>query len=152
MGDDGVGPVAIEALQRRRLPEKVRLYDAGLAASDVIGSLHPNDPLIVIDALRGGGEPGSVYETDIEGLAAPAGSPSTGLSLHEISVLPTLQMESMTGRTFRDVTVFGVEPDAVEWGAPISAPVARAIDKLVEAIAAHADAKLACMTPGDSTS
>ena len=45
MGDDGVGPAAIERLGARGVPRGVHLWDAGLAVSDVLGMLDPADPL-----------------------------------------------------------------------------------------------------------
>ena len=138
MGDDGVGPAAIERLCRAAVPEGVCLYDAGLAVSDVVGGLSPDDPLIVIDALRAGGQAGDVYRAALEDLHLVEGSLAGAMSLHELSVLPALRIEAMTGRTFRNVTVFGIEPGAVEWGAGLSAEAEEALNELVEAVLACA--------------
>jgi len=148
MGDDGVGPAAIEAIGSRcaGVPAGVCLHDAGLAVSDVLGGLDPADALIVIDALRIGEAPGTVYQAEVDRLSLREGTLSGCLSLHEISVLPALRIEAMTGREFRDVTVFGVEPHVVEWGAGLSPPVADAVDGLVEAVLQYAETKLASPT------
>ncbi|MCK4602790.1 MAG: hydrogenase maturation protease [Phycisphaerae bacterium] len=148
-GDDGVGPAAIEALLRRGVPDGVCLYDAGLAVSDVIGGLDPAAPLVVIDALRTGGEAGCIYKADIEELSLCEGSLSGCLSLHEISVLPALRMEAMTGRAFGDVTVFGVEPQTIQWGATLSPPVTVAMGRLIDAVLEHAEAKLTSAPAGE---
>ncbi len=137
MGDDGVGVAAIEALQRRGVPSNVELMDAGLAVSDVLGSLDPTDPLIVIDALRTGGEAGTIYKARLEDLSLREGSLSAAISLHELSVLPALRMEAMTGRRFTHVTVFGVEPEQVAWGEGLSPSVEQGLEKLVESILDH---------------
>ena len=148
MGDDGFGPAAIEAIRRRGKPAGVRLHDAGLAVSDVLGQLDPNDPLIVIDALRGGGEPGTVYKATIDDPSLWGDTLVGRFSLHEVNVAPALRIEAMTGREFADVTVFGVEPQAVGWGAPLSDVVAQALEKLTDAVLAHAGAKLNSATAG----
>lgn len=136
MGDDGVGPAAVERLLGVDLGQGAAVYDAGLAVSDVLGGLDPGDPLIIIDALRAGGTPGSVYRARLEEME-PEGDCLVGaISLHELNVFPALRMEEMTGRRFGRVTVFGVEPEAAEWGAELSPPVAGALDKLVETVAA----------------
>ena len=146
MGDDGVGPAAVERLSARRLPPGVRVLDAGLAVSDVLGTLDPADPLIVIDAVRGGGAAGTVYEVRLDP-APPGPSPAmsgrspaaegdadgTALSLHELSVLPALRLEAVTGRVFEDVTVLGVEPAKVAWGEGLSPAVEEAMGRVVEA-------------------
>ena len=138
MGDDGVGPAAIERLGRRALPRGVRLCDAGLAFSEVLGTLDPRDRLLVIDAVRAGGQPGDLHVLRVDPLRADDdGRP---LSLHELSVLPALRLEALAGRVFRDVTVFGVEPGRVGWGEGLSAPVAAALDRLLETVLQHAGA------------
>jgi hydrogenase maturation protease len=130
MCDDGAGPAAIEALRGRSLPPHVDLYDAGLAASDVLTMLDPRDRLIVIDAVRAGGEPGAVYRAG----AGEFETQACAFSLHEVSVMPALAMEAVCGREFRDVTIFGVEPGTVGWGEGLSAEVTAGVDRIVEAI------------------
>jgi hydrogenase maturation protease len=104
----------------------------------VLGGLDPAVPLIVLDALAAGGEPGTVYSARLEGLSA--GGCLAGLgSLHELSVLPALRLEALSGRTFEDVTVFGVEPARVEWGEGLSDAAAAGVDRLVEAVSRHLD-------------
>jgi len=142
MGDDGVGPVALEAICRRGVGVGVRLHDAGLAVSDVLGQLDPNDPLIIIDALRAGGEPGTVYKATIDEPSLWGDTLVGQFSLHELSIAPALRIEAMTGREFVDVTAFGVEPEVVQWGAPLSDAVTGALEKLTAAVLAHAEAKL----------
>ena len=148
MGDDGVGPAVAEALDGRALPEGASVYDAGLGVSDVLGALDPEVPLIVIDALRAGGRPGSIYQARMDELSLVEGTLSGCLSLHEISVLPALRIEAMTGREFKDVTVFGVEPESARWGDGLSPKAAAAVDSLAEAVVEHIETILAPMSPG----
>jgi hydrogenase maturation protease len=143
MGDDGVGPAAVERLAARGVPAHVRLHDAGLAASDVLGRLDPDDPLIVIDAVCAGGPAGAVYQVDVDASAAES-LPGTAISLHELSVAPALAMEALTGRVFSNVTVFGVEPARVAWGEGLSPAVASVLDRLVDAVLDHARAPGPC--------
>lgn len=137
MGDDGVGVAAVQGLSRHMLPENVRLHDAGLAVSDVLGRLDPDDELIVLDAVRGDGPPGTVYQLWLDPPTFGPGAAAGAFSLHEISVVPALQLEALSGRTFRNTTIFGVEPETVAWGRMLSAPVAAALDRLVDAVLEH---------------
>ncbi len=158
MGDDGVGPAAVDRLAARGVPAHIRLHDAGLAASDVLSRLDPDDPLIVIDAVRAGGPAGAVYQVDVDpGAPAPLGPGAEGLpgiavSLHELSVVPALEMEALTGRVFSNVTVFGVEPARVAWGEGLSPAVASALDRLVDAVLDHAKAPGPCRAPAGDES
>jgi len=150
MGDDGVGPVAIERLRARGVPEGVRLHEAGLAVSDVLSTLDPAARLIVVDAVRAGGPAGTLYRFRLDPLAFGAAD-AAGMrrSLHELSVGPALHLEALAGRLFADVTVFGVEPAVVAWADKLSPAVARAVGRLVDAILDHIDARCACTLAGD---
>lgn len=139
MGDDGVGPAAVGELRRRGLDDRAELIDAGLAFSEVLCDLDPSQPLIVLDAIRGSGEPGSVYRLSLNDLDAAQGAMAHAVSLHEVSVLPALKIEALTGREFADVTIFGVEPGRLAWGDELSEPVAAAMDKLIEAVLKHVE-------------
>ncbi len=150
MGDDGVGTSVIEALGTRELPANVRLYDAGLAVSDVITLLEPEDRLIIVDAMRGGGVAGDVYRGRLDEMDVSRGSAQGAISLHEVSVLPALTMERLSGREFRDVTIFGVEPGAVEWGEGLSEAVASSVGRVVEAVLEEAAGAEAVIETGES--
>jgi len=168
MGDDGAGPAVIAALGRRRLPPEVRLIDAGLALSDTLGTLDPGDRLIVIDgfcagpdariparrdrraASRAGGTPGSIYRARLPE-AALEHNPFAGcVSLHELSVMPALALETLSGREFRDVTVYGIEPQALDWGEGLSAPVARAVEELTTYLCREVGAERVSEMAGES--
>ena len=144
MGDDGVGPAAVAALEGRFAEGAVRLHDAGLAAADVLSTLDPSDPLVLVDALRTGAPAGTVHRVDLEDVwSAGLGAGRGGVSLHELGALPALRMETLAGREFRNVTVFGVEPGRVEWGMGLSPEVSRGLARLVEAVCGHTDELLA---------
>lgn len=151
MGDDGAGPAVIEALRRRGVPEGVNLYDAGLAVSDVLGQLAPAEPLIVIDAIRAGGEPGSIYKVRLDEMHPEEGSLTQCLSLHELSVVPALRIEALTGRNFTDVTVFGIEPATMAWGEGLSPAADDAVERLAKTILERLGARCACTGAGDSS-
>ena len=136
MGDDGVGPAAVALLRRRGLAARADLIDAGLAFSDVLFDIEPGRPLIVIDAVRGGSEPGTVYRLALDDIA---GGGASAVSLHEVSVLPAFRMEALTGRDFTDVTLFGIEPGRLDWGEQLSPPVAEAIEWLLAEIESYLD-------------
>ena len=143
MGDDGVGPAAIEALRRRGLGGRAELIDAGLAFSEVLCDLDAREPLVIIDALRGGGDAGSIYKLALDDLDPQSGSMPKAFSLHEVSVLPALRMEALAGREFADVTIFGVEPGEIGWSEQLSAPVGEAVERLPQIICNYLDERYA---------
>jgi hydrogenase maturation protease len=152
MGDDGVGPAAVERLRARGVPEGVRLIDAGLAVSDVLAMLDPAEPLIVIDAVRAGGPAGSLYRIPVDPTKVGEETGAAGMvSLHELGVMPALRLEALAGRPFADVTIFGVEPAEVAWGDKLSPAVAGALERVAEAVLEHVSARCACGLAGDGS-
>jgi len=143
MGDDGVGPAAIEHLRAEGFDQRAELWEAGLAFSEVLCDLKPDRPLVIIDAVRGGGAPGEVYRLDLADLDGRSGAMSAAISLHELSVLPALRMETLAGREFSDVTIFGVEPGRIDWVEGLSTPVAKALKNLTQAITEYLDEHVA---------
>ena len=148
MGDDGVGPAAIGLLRDRGLDARADLIDAGLAFSETLCDLEPDRPIVILDAVRGGGRPGCLYRIDVDDLDPSAASMGAAMSLHEASVLPALRMEALTGREFNDVTIFGIQPGHLDWGMELSGPVAEAMEKLVRAVCRHLDEHEALLLPG----
>ena len=151
MGDDGVGPAALDALRRAGAGDRAELIDAGLAFSEVLCDLTPEKPMIVVDAVRGQGEPGSIYRLTPADLDPETGAMTAAMSLHEVNVLPALRMEALAGRRFHNVTIYGVEPGKLDWGEGLSGPVAEAVEKLVEIVCRHLDEFAAVPAPIGTT-
>jgi hydrogenase maturation protease len=134
MGDDGVGPKVIELLRERGFDDRAELIDAGLAISDVLCGLEPDQLLVIVDAVHGGDVPGSVYRLDPSQIDARTARLSRALSLHEVNILPALHLEALAGRVFREVTIFGVEPGDVTWDQALSPAVAAAAGRVAQMI------------------
>ncbi|NQU76458.1 MAG: hydrogenase maturation protease [Planctomycetes bacterium] len=139
MRDDGAGPKAVDVLRRRGLDSRAVLIDAGLAFSEVLCDLQAGQPLGIIDAVAGGGRPGSIYQLNLTELTSPPAAAATAMSLHEISVIPALRMQAIAGYEFTDVTIFGIEPATIAWGEGLSGPVADAVERLVQVISRYLD-------------
>jgi len=150
MGDDGIGPAAIEALRQGRVGDRAELIDAGLALGEVLCDLDPHQPLVIIDALRGGGGPGSLYRLGLDVLNPQGASVRRAVSLHEVGVQSALRMEALSGREFTHVTIFGVEPGKVAWGQRLSRPVAQSLKNLVRVIRGYLDELAAPEAQGDA--
>ena len=151
MGDDGVGPKTIDLLEARGVGEGAELVDAGLAFGEVLCDLDPGTALVVIDAVRGGGGPGSIYRLDPSQIDVTTGSLAQAISLHEVSVLPVLRMEALAGREFKDVTIFGIEPKDVEWSQELSRVVTDAMEELVDVICSFLDERVADVGHGSES-
>lgn len=121
-GDDGLGVLAVKILDRE-LKDHVKCV---CGETDLYFSLEEAldaDFLIIVDAILGGGEPGTVYVTDL------SGSNHLPLSAHGINLLSLLTMMQRTGKSVNGVLV-GMEPLNLEAGSKISREVKENIPHL----------------------
>jgi len=140
-GDDGVGVRAIEGLAAAGdLPEGVRLLDVGVLGMDILAWTRPDEPVVILDAVHGPGDPGALYRLALDEIAAPAEPP---LSVHDLGVADALHAARLMGRPLRG-TLIGVEPARVEaFTARLSPPVAAALPALQAAAIREAELLLA---------
>jgi hydrogenase maturation protease len=132
-GDDGVGVRAVEHIRARgEAPEGVELIDGGTSVFDVLGALGGGGTLVVIDAVEGGGTPGTVYRIPY---AEMAGEGRNGaLSVHETGLLEALPLLELGGVRWEEVVLIGVEPETLAFGAGLSARVESALPAVAAAV------------------
>jgi hydrogenase maturation protease len=123
LGDDGVGVRLVSELAERvaRWGGRVELVDGGTLGLSLIGHLEGRKALIILDAVRSGGAPGSVlvFSPDEVGrVRAPE-----GMSPHEGSALVILRAAALLGDLPAEVAIVGVEPERVETGVGLSPAV-----------------------------
>ncbi|MBA7663105.1 Hydrogenase 1 maturation protease [subsurface metagenome] len=88
--DEGVGVHIVQELQAHDLPGNVVLIEAGTSVLDAFLDAARADKVIVIDAVQGGGEPGSIYRFPIDSIS-PGGRFKV-TSLHQISLHESINM------------------------------------------------------------
>jgi len=107
---------------------------------DVLAWLEPGEPVVILDAVHGSGEPGSLYRFDLDEIAAPVSPP---LSVHDLGVAHALDAARLMGRPLRG-TLLGVGPARVEpFTAGLSPPVTAALPALQAAAIREAERLLA---------
>ena len=80
LGDDGFGVEVAWKLSRRPWPGEVRVVDFGIRGFDLALTLLDDfEAVILVDATRRGGPPGTLYllEPDVGAAPAPAQAPPT---------------------------------------------------------------------------
>lgn len=128
--DEGIGVHVIQAMEKMELPRHIELLDIGTSTMDLISYLKEIKKLIVIDAMRAGGEPGTIYKCKPEDLLPKDKGP---ISLHEIGLLETLGMAKKLGMEIETVIV-GVEPEIMDWGMELTEKVKNKIPLIIEAV------------------
>ena len=120
--DDGVGPHVIGLLKERVLDDHVALFDAGTDGMGVMYRARGAERLIVIDAKAPEGQPGALYEVPGDVLEA---QPPMSFNLHDFRWDHALYAgRRIYGEAFpKDVTVFLVEAESVDYGLDLTSEV-----------------------------
>lgn len=128
--DEGVGVHVVRILEGMSLPEGVEVAEGGTLGFDLLGYFEGVEKLVVVDALKGGGEPGSIYRVKPEHLKASKDRP---LSLHQLGFLEVWEMARLLGFE-PEVVIIGVEPKDLSWGMELSPEVKSKLQKVVEVV------------------
>jgi hydrogenase maturation protease len=121
---------AVRELEGRKLPSHVEVIDGGTSLMELLPIIQEAERIIVIDALRGGGEPGTIYRITPDDLMAETERP---LSLHQVGLLEVLGMARQLGGD-PQVVIIGVEPHEISWGMELTPEVEAKLPKVVEAV------------------
>lgn len=125
MSDDGVGIHAVRELARNP-PVGITVVDAGTDYLSALPFLEAARRVLILDAVQGGGDPGDIHELAQAEIALRP----TGGSAHFASVFEARRLLP-PGASWPEIVVLGVEPFVVDYGLTLSAPVARALSRLV---------------------
>jgi len=130
--DEGVGIRVAEALQDRyEFPENVRVVDGGTLGLNLLGVISEADQLIVVDAVRQGGEPGSLYRLAGEEIPKRIRAKN---SLHQVEFLEALTCCQALDK-IPETVIVGVEPeDITTMSIELTETVDARVDDLVEAV------------------
>lgn len=124
-GDDGFGIAVLRRLEQLAPPADVTLLEVGTAGLRLAQELlSPCDRLIVVDAMRRGGSPGTVYVLEVSDVELP-----TEVDMHLALPAQALGMVRAMGTMPRETFLVGCEPFEVdELSTELSPPVHAAVD------------------------
>ena len=130
--DEGVGVRVVERLyEEYDFPENVNLVDGGVLGLGLLGVISETDHLIVVDAIRNQGEPGTLYR--LEGEEVPRRLYAKN-SLHQVDLLETLAVIPALDHE-PETVILGVEPEDIEtMSIELSPRVQDAVGPLVEGV------------------
>lgn len=138
LGDEGLGVHVARALKRGPPVAGVEVCEAGTALFDLLGEMARYEWVIVVDAIQGGGPPGTVYRLEWDAGAEEAAEPGAVASLHEFGVAETLRAGRLMGLLPDRLTVIGAEPARITAGAALSKEAAEAAGRIVKLVASEA--------------
>jgi len=130
LGDEGVGVRIIEELKKLELPEGVEVHDGATSGIAILNFLEGVDRAIIVDAVKGGGEPGTDYRFKIE----EALENNEMISLHDIDFTLAYRVTRDIIDLPEDIVVIGVEPEKIENSLELSEKVSNAIPEVLNKI------------------
>ncbi len=133
--DEGVGVRVVEALAERYvLPASVEVVDGGTAGMDLLDTLAGCAHLLICDAVRTGGPPGSMVK--LAGDQVPALF-QTRYSPHQLGLSDLLATLTLTGEAPATLILIGIVPADLGLGLELSPAVAGVVGQAVECLAAE---------------
>jgi len=146
--DEGIGVHIVEILHNSDLDyPNLEIIDGG-TSPEIASLIEDADKLIIIDAVRGGKEPGTIYRFTIDevepgSLCSPEAplryeerdtEVYSKISLHQMHLIDNLQMLGLVGKSPKNVIIIGVEPKTIELGLELSPEIRSKIPEIIRLV------------------
>jgi hydrogenase maturation protease len=124
--DEGIGVHLVQKLAGVVDDANVNIIDAG-TFPDFLSLVDGNlDKLIIIDAVKAGDKPGTIYRFNSDDIDADATLP---VSAHNVGVLDSLRTMALFNKQPKSTVIIGIEPGTIDFGLDLSPEIE---DKLPE--------------------
>lgn len=136
MKDEGIGVHAIHRFWEEKAgydKNLVDFVDGGTFTQDLFFLFESYENILVLDVVRAGRAPGTIYSLDEEDLAKDA---NQVLSLHDVDLLDSLNMARMRGAAPK-LKIVGIEPDTIDWGLEMTHTLSRAFPSFLHVARKH---------------
>jgi hydrogenase maturation protease len=148
MGDDGLGPYAVQILgSRYDFPDHVELVDGGTPGLDFLPYITNARSVMVLDTVSSKGEPGAlkIYrDREIIGNAPPA-----RMTPHQPGLRESLMATELTDASPEEMILIGVIPETIEQGTTLSKPVQAAVETVIDQVLTELERLGVDVTPVD---
>ena len=130
MQDDGVGIHVINLLKQKKLPCDADLIDGGTSTLDMLGYFLDYERVIIIDCLKAGYPPGTIYKIRPEEIKDFR---KENLSLHDVQILDVVKIANLMGKN-PEVIIFGIEPQSMEVNLNLTGLMAGKVPEVIKLI------------------
>ena len=135
--DEGIGVHVVHELQRQDLPANVELIDGGTSSLDILLMQECPYKLVVVDAMKAGKKPGTIYKTRFE-----------AQQMHELAhtfshvdcleqrlrLVDALLVAQKTECGPDEVTIIGVEPNEIDGGIELTEPISEKMPQIINSV------------------
>ena len=128
LGDEGVGVHAAQVLLTETLPGDTDVLDVGTAILDAMEAMETAGRIVLVDAMKADGQPGTIYRVPLEDCNKNEQIGSMhGFDVHRVMAL--------SGRTDQpEVIVIGIEPALIDWSTELSPEVTAVFPLVLDVI------------------
>jgi hydrogenase maturation protease len=131
LSDEGIGVHVANELMQRELPPEVSVVEGGTDGFRLLNVITEADRLIVVDAVKGGDEPGTIYRFDIKDVKnSPSGFKT---SVHQIGILEVIDLSGLIGKT-PHTTVIGIEPKSLAMSMELTPEIMAKVPRVIELV------------------
>ncbi|MBU8910529.1 MAG: HyaD/HybD family hydrogenase maturation endopeptidase [Desulfobacterales bacterium] len=141
MMDEGAGVHAVHEFwkEKENYDESlVDFIDGGTFTQDIFYLFEGYEQVLVLDIVRAGHEPGTIYSLDEDDLVK---NKKQILSLHDVDLLDSLDMARMRGHRPK-LKVLGIEPDKIDWGTEMTPALVKAFPAFMNVARKHIEVLL----------
>lgn len=111
--------------------DNLNIIDGG-TSPDILSLVDDGaDKLIIVDAVKAGGKPGTIYRFGFADLDSDSATP---ISLHDIGVLDSLRMMALLDRQPKSTVIIGIEPKTIDYGLELSSEVEERLPEVVRLV------------------
>lgn len=130
--DDGIGVHLIEHLKELDIEStyNVELIDGGTCIPNLLDVFMTNGRIIVLDSIKGGHAPGTIYKLTPEELGTCIKETT---SLHDVQVLDIMRDAGLLGFE-PEVVIIGVEPEEITFDLELSPIIKETIPQITNII------------------
>jgi hydrogenase maturation protease len=133
--DDGLGVAAvIRLLEEYRPSPGVRVLDGGTLGLSLLPTLEAADTVLIVDAIRSDGPPGSLVRLEGDDVAHAA---QERLSVHQVGVSDLIGAARWQGSLPGRLLLLGLVPESIDLGLERTPAVEAALPVLVDAVRAE---------------
>jgi hydrogenase maturation protease len=138
--DEGVGVHVVQELQKRELRGGVEVIDGGTSGLDILLLQESPYKLVVIDAMKAGKEPGTVYKSRVKADEMDrlteifSKDEQSTISLHQVGLIDSLLVARKTGCAPDEVRIIGVEPAEIDGGLELTEQVKEKIPEIINTV------------------
>lgn len=137
--DEGIGVHVARALCETVETDRtdIDIIDGG-TSPDALLLVEEVRKLILVDAVKGGGAPGSIYRFHPDDIVSEE---KYIISAHQIGLLDSLRMLECSGSKPDSIVIIGVEPKEIDWGLDLSTELNEKLPQIVKVVMDELESK-----------